>query len=190
MIPGRRRRGGEDWVRERERCEALCLYPSFWKGRRDEIVWVRCERKIPLVECTVSACSYRYTFIRACLACTYVFLAYICVCVCVCLRLCSSMRLCHPAVSAHHAVLMKVIRHPVPARGPAGWLKMLMSPAGSLMQGPRHTKPAKVTKGLCYPLFRARRRETPSWELWQSQSIMSGTHHTDLLTPCNTLCFN
>lgn len=29
---------------------------------------------------------------------------------------------------------------------------------------PRRTKPAKVTKGLCNPLFGARRRETPSWE--------------------------
>lgn len=28
--------------------------------------------------------------------------------------------------------------------------------------GPRHTKPAKVTKGLCNPLFGARRGETPS----------------------------
>ncbi len=28
--------------------------------------------------------------------------------------------------------------------------------------GPRRTKPAKVTKGLCNPLFGARRRETPS----------------------------
>lgn len=28
--------------------------------------------------------------------------------------------------------------------------------------GPRRTKPAKVTEGLCNPLFEARRRETPS----------------------------
>lgn len=43
---------------------------------------------------------------------------------------------CHRDISALFVILMKVIGHPVPARGPACWLKMLMSPAGSLMPDP------------------------------------------------------
>lgn len=55
---------------------------------------------------------------------------------CVRFRLCSRMCPRRPPVFPLCVVLMKVIRHPVPARGPAAWLKMLMSPAGSLMRDP------------------------------------------------------
>lgn len=171
MAP-RKRGGGEDWVIER--CEALCLYSSLSERMKRGQLCIEDEK-----DATAGA-----QFLKECVL-WHVY-AHVSVCSAACMyvgswapsRLCS---LCRSDESDQASCA---------STGPGPLIKNANISRRVFDARPRHTKPAEVTKAPCNPLFGARHREAPSWEPWQSQSIMSGTRHTGLLTPCNTLCLN
>lgn len=84
-----------------------------------------------------------------------------CLAACMYVVSCTGLHLCHPPVSAL-CCSYESDQASFPSTGPSPLIKNANVSRRDFDVGPRHTKPAKVTKGLCNPLFGARRREKPS----------------------------
>lgn len=147
----RRRWGGWRGLRRRERCEALSSLISFRKEktRRGRLCRGDEKERRHCVHCDM---QLKLKFMRPCFWLP------------ACVRFLLLASVAEPSRPSSLWRSDESDQASSASTGPGPLIKNANVSCRAFDARPRRTKPAKVTKGLCNPLFGARRRETPSWE--------------------------